>query len=57
MPQPRPGSLSFTPHAYEKAEYEEWERLTSIDQIVSDARMFDKAGNGADVIPELAPDD
>lgn len=47
----------YSPHVYEDAEYEEWEHLNNIDQIMFDARMFDAAGDGADIIPELEPDD
>ncbi len=47
----------YSPHVYEDAEYEEWEHLNEIDRIMFDARMFDATGDGADIIPELAPDD
>ena len=47
----------YSPHVYEEAEYEEWQHLNKIDQIMFDARMFDAAGDGADIIPELEPDE
>jgi len=47
----------YSPHEYRDAEYEEWEHLNTIDQIMFDTRMFDVAGDGADFVPELAPDD
>jgi len=47
----------YSPHEYRDAEYEEWEHLNTIDQIMFDTRMFDVAGDGADFVPELEPDD
>jgi nicotinamidase-related amidase len=47
----------YSPHEYEDAEYESWEHLNTIDQIMFDTRMFDVAGDGADFVPELEPDD
>jgi len=47
----------YSPHKYEDAEYESWEHLNAIDQIMFDTRMFDVAGDGADFVPELEPDD
>ncbi|QAU11904.1 cysteine hydrolase [Halorubrum sp. BOL3-1] len=47
----------YSPHEYENAEYESWEHLNAIDQIMFDTRMFDVAGDGADFVPELEPDD
>ncbi|MFB6236272.1 MAG: cysteine hydrolase family protein [Halopenitus sp.] len=47
----------YSPHEYEDAEYEEWQHLNTIDQIMFDTRMFDVAGDGADFVPELEPDD
>ena len=47
----------YSPHEYEDAEYESWEHLNTIDQIMFDTRMFDIAGDGADFVPELEPDD
>ncbi|WP_018257463.1 cysteine hydrolase family protein [Halomicrobium katesii] len=47
----------YSPHEYEDAEYESWEHLNTIDQIMFDTRMFDVAGEGADFVPELEPDD
>ncbi|VTT86392.1 Isochorismatase [Halorubrum sp. DM2] len=47
----------YSPHEYGDAEYESWEHLNTIDQIMFDTRMFDTAGDGADFVPELEPDD
>ncbi|QKG94215.1 cysteine hydrolase [Halorubrum sp. SS7] len=47
----------YSPHEYEDAEYDSWEHLNTIDQIMFDTRMFDIAGDGADFVPELEPDD
>ncbi|GAB6879367.1 cysteine hydrolase [Halorubrum gandharaense] len=47
----------YSPHEYEDAEYESWEHLNTIDRIMFDTRMFDIAGDGADFVPELEPDD
>ena len=47
----------YSPHEYEDAEYESWEHLNTIDQIMFDTRMFDVEGDGADFVPELEPDD
>ena len=47
----------YSPHAYEDDEYESWSHLNTIDQIMFDTRMFDVAGDGADFVPELAPDE
>ncbi|TKX87683.1 cysteine hydrolase [Halorubrum sp. SS5] len=47
----------YSPHEYEDAEYDEWQHLNTIDQIMFDTRMFDIAGDGADFVPELEPDD
>ena len=47
----------YSPHEYEDAEYNEWQHLNTIDQIMFDTRMFNVAGDGADFVPELEPDD
>lgn len=47
----------YSPHEYEDAEYESREHLNTIDQVTFDTRMFDVAGDGADFVPELEPDD
>ncbi|MDH5020322.1 cysteine hydrolase family protein [Halobacterium rubrum] len=47
----------YSPHEYEDAEYDEWQHLNTIDEIMFDTRMFDVAGDGADFVPELEPDD
>ncbi|KAB1187336.1 MULTISPECIES: cysteine hydrolase [Haloferax] len=47
----------YSPHYYESDEYENWTHLNSIDQIMFDTRMFDRAGSGSAFIPELEPDE
>ena len=47
----------YSPHYYEDAEYDEWQHLNAIDEIMFDARMFDVDGEGSDWVPELAPDE
>jgi nicotinamidase-related amidase len=47
----------YSPHYYEDAEYESWQHLNTIDQIMFDTRMFDVDGDGSDFVPELEPDD
>ncbi|MFU8869878.1 cysteine hydrolase family protein, partial [Natronococcus sp.] len=47
----------YSPHYYEDAEYDEWQHLNTIDEIMFDTRMFDVNGDGADFVPELAPDE
>lgn len=47
----------YSPHEYEDAEYDSWQHLNTIDQIMFDTRMFDVGGDGADFVPELEPDD
>ncbi|WP_435066333.1 cysteine hydrolase family protein [Halobaculum sp. EA56] len=47
----------YSPHEYGDGEYEEWQHLNTIDEIMFDTRMFDVAGDGADFVPELEPDD
>ncbi len=47
----------YSPHYYEDAEYEEWDHLNTIDEIMFDTRMFDVDGEGSEFVPELEPDD
>jgi len=47
----------YSPHYYRDAEYDSWEHLNTIDQIMFDTRMFDVDGEGSDWVPELVPDD
>ena len=47
----------YSPHYYEDDEYETWEHLNTIDEIMFDTRMFDVDGDGSDFVPELEPDD
>ena len=42
----------YSPHLYEDDEYEEWQHLNSIDQIMFDTRMFDVDGDGSDWVAE-----
>jgi nicotinamidase-related amidase len=55
----REGSVPvvYSPHEYTDDEFESWEKLNTIDQIMFDTRMFDADGEGSDFVPELAPDD
>lgn len=47
----------YSPHYYEGDEYDSWEHLNTIDEMMFDARMFDVSGGGAEFVPELEPDD
>ncbi|WP_336360952.1 cysteine hydrolase family protein [Haladaptatus sp. ZSTT2] len=47
----------YSPHYYEQDEYESWQHLNTIDGMMFETRMFDRAGSGSDFIPELEPDD
>ena len=47
----------YSPHYYEDAEYESWEHLNTIDEIMFDTRMFDVSGEGSEFVPELEPDE
>lgn len=46
----------YSPHYYEDAEFDEWEHLNTIDEIMFDTRMFDVDGGGSEFVPELEPD-
>lgn len=46
----------YSPHYYEADEFESWQHLNGIDQIMFDTKMFDRAGSGSEFIPELEPD-
>lgn len=47
----------YSPHYYHDKEFEEWEDLNTIDEMMFDARMFDVDGDGSNIIPELEPDE
>ncbi|WP_338727432.1 cysteine hydrolase [Haladaptatus sp. DJG-WS-42] len=47
----------YSPHYYEQDEYESWQHLNTIDEMMFDTRMFDRAGSGSNFIPELEPDE
>lgn len=47
----------YSPHYYQDDEYESWEHLNTIDEMMFDAEMFDVEGGGAEFVPELEPDD
>ena len=41
----------YSPHEYTDDEFESWEKLNTIDQIMFDTRMFDADGRGATLFP------
>ncbi|CAJ52352.1 cysteine hydrolase family protein [Haloquadratum walsbyi] len=47
----------YSPHEYTDDEFDSWEKLNTIDQIMFDTRMFDADSEGSDFVPELEPDD
>ena len=47
----------YSPHYYEDAEFESWQELNTIDQLMFDARMYDVDENGSNIVSELEPDD
>lgn len=47
----------YSPHAYHDHEFESWQELNTIDQLMFDTRMYDVDGEGSDIVPELEPDD
>ncbi|MEZ3118077.1 cysteine hydrolase family protein [Halobaculum sp. MBLA0147] len=47
----------YSPHEYTDDEFDSWQKLNTIDQIMFDTRMFDADGTGSDFVPELKPDD
>ena len=47
----------YSPHYYEDDEYDSWQHLNTIDEIMFDTRMFDVNRDGSDWVPELEPDD
>ncbi|MCT9097084.1 cysteine hydrolase family protein [Haloarchaeobius sp. HME9146] len=50
-------TVFYSPHYYDADEYESWQHLNPIDEIMFDTRMFDLAGSGSEFIPELEPGD
>jgi nicotinamidase-related amidase len=50
-------TVVYSPHYYEASEYEGWQHLNPIDDIMFETRMFDRAGSGSAFVPELEPDD
>ena len=49
-------AVVYSPHYYDK-EYQAWQNVNFIDQVMFDRKMFDRGGWGADWHPDLAPDD
>ena len=47
----------YSPHYYDDAEFESWQELNTIDQLMFDARMYDVDEVGSDIVSELEPDD
>ncbi|WP_411967410.1 cysteine hydrolase family protein [Haloferax sp. YSSS75] len=47
----------YSPHYYEADEYDSWQHLNTIDGMMFETRMFDRAGSGSAFVPELLPDD
>ena len=47
----------YSPHYYGDDEYESWENLGTIDQLMFDVRMYDVDQEGSDFVPELQPDE
>lgn len=47
----------YSPHYFRDAEFEEWEKLNPIDEMMFENRMFDVDGEGSDFHPDLEPDD
>ncbi len=51
------GPVIYFPHEYVDDEFDSWEKLNTIDQIMLDTRMFDADGGGSDFMPELTSDE
>lgn len=47
----------YSPHYYTDEEYERWEHLNPIDQLMFDRKMFHAGTWGAEFHPELEPDE
>ena len=47
----------YSPHYYDDAEFESWQELNTIDQLMFDARMYDVDEEGSNIVSELEPDD
>lgn len=47
----------YSPHYYTDEEYERWQHLNPIDELMFDRRMFQEGSWGAEFHPDLAPDE
>lgn len=47
----------YSPHAYTNDEFEAWDELNTIDQLMFDVRMYDVDQEGSKIPSELEPDD
>ena len=47
----------YSPHYYTDDEFETWNRLNPIDQLMFDVRMYDVDQEGSKIVSELEPDD
>ncbi len=47
----------YSPHTYSDQEFESWQRLNPIDQVMFDRKMFRTPGWGSEWHPDLIPDD
>ena len=48
-------AVVYSPHYYNK-EYQAWQNVNFIDQVMFDRKMFNRGTRGADWHPDLAPD-
>lgn len=49
-------AVAYSPHYYDK-EYQAWQNVNVIDQIMFDRKMFNRGEWGAEWHPDLVPDD
>lgn len=47
----------YSPHYYTDAEFDEWQHLNPIDEMMFDVRMYDVDREGSNIVEELEPDD
>ena len=47
----------YSPHYYTDDEFETWDELNSIDQLMFDVRMYDVNQEGSEIVSELEPDE
>jgi nicotinamidase-related amidase len=47
----------YSPHYYTDDEFETWDELNPIDQLMFDVRMYDVDQEGSKIVSELEPDD